>query len=58
MQERTERYFESIYASNSVRSSISGEIVTPYGARYELSDADIIPGTLGKNNKCVNGNSF
>lgn len=58
MQEQTERYFESIYASGSVRSSISGEIVTPYGARYELSDADIIPGTLGKNNKCVNGNSF
>lgn len=58
MQKQTEKYFDAIYAASSVRSSISGEIVTSDGERYELSDADIIPGSLEKNNKCVNGSSF
>lgn len=58
MQKQTEKYLDAIYAANVVQSSISGEIVTADGETYELSDADIIPGSLEKNNKCVNGSSF
>lgn len=47
-----------MYTTSVVRSSISGQIETLTGEIYELEDADIIPGSLTKNNKCVNGSSF
>ena len=58
MLKQSEKYFDAIYTDNVVRSSISGKIETLTGEIYELEDADIIPGSLTKNNKCVNGNSF
>lgn len=58
MQKQTEKYLDAIYAANVVQSNISGEIVTVDGESYVLDDADIIPGSLEKNNKCVNGSSF
>lgn len=58
MQKQTEKYLDAIYAANVVQSSISGKIITADGETYELSDADIVPGSLEKNNKCVNGSSF
>lgn len=58
MQKQTEKYFDALYAASVVQSSISGRIELIDGEIYELDDADIIPGTLEKNNKCVNGSSF
>lgn len=58
MLKQSEKYFDAMYATSVVRSSISGQIKTLTGEIYELEDADIIPGSLTKNNKCVNGSSF
>lgn len=58
MLKQTEKYFNAIYADSVVQSRISGKIITSDGELYELDDTDIIPGTLEKNNKCVNGSSF
>lgn len=58
MLKQSEKYFDAMYATSVVCSSISGKIETLTGEIYELEDADIIPGSLSKNNKCVNGSSF
>ena len=58
MQRQTPKYLDAMYTASVVRSSISGRIETVSGETYTLTDADIIPGSLNKNNKCVNGSSF
>ena len=58
MLKQSEKYFNAMYTTSVVRSSISGKIETLTGEIYELEDTDIIPGSLTKNNKCVNGSSF
>lgn len=58
MQRQTQKYLDAVYTASVVRSSISGRIVTVSGEIYTLTDADIIPGSLNKNNRCVNGSSF
>lgn len=58
MLKQSEKYFDAMYTTSVVHSSISGKIETLTGEIYELEDADIIPGSLTKNNKCVNGSSF
>lgn len=58
MLKQSEKYFDAMYTTSVVRSNISGKIQTLTGEIYKLEDADIIPGSLTKNNKCVNGSSF
>lgn len=58
MQAQSNAYKEALYESYIVRSTITGNITAPTGEIYDLTDNDIIPGSLSKNNKCVNGSSF
>lgn len=58
MQKQSDQYHAALYEENVVQSRITGTIRTINGESYDLTDDDIIPGSLGKNNKCVNGSSF
>lgn len=58
MQEQSSAYRKALYESYVVQSSITGSITAPTGEIYDLTDNDIVPGSLNKNNKCVNGSSF
>lgn len=58
MQAQSNAYREALYESYVVQSTITGNITAPTGEIYDLTDNDIIPGSLNKNNKCVNGSSF
>lgn len=53
-----DKYYDSIFGSPVVRSTISGEIVINEATVIPLTDRDIVPGSLSVDNKCVNGDSF
>lgn len=58
MIKQSDAYYAALYESSIVKSYITGEIVALTGEVYEIQNSDIIPGSLSKNNKCVNGSSF
>ena len=58
MQAQSNAYREALYGAYVVQSTITGSITASTGEIYDLTDNDIIPGSLNKNNKCVNGSSF
>lgn len=58
MQEKSDQYRAALYESYVIQSSVSGRIILTDGSVIEITDKDIIPGTLTINNKCVNNSSF
>ena len=58
MQNVSDEYLAALYNSYVVSSTITGTITTTSKVVYELSDSDILIGSLSINNKCVNNSSF
>ena len=48
MQAQSNAYREALYESYVVQSTITGNITAPTGEIYDLTDNDIIPGSLNK----------
>lgn len=54
----SDKYYNAVYVSPVVKSTITGSIVVDETTTIDLADKDIITGSLKIDNKCVNGDNF
>ena len=53
-----EKYYQAVYVNPVAKSTITGSIVVSDSKTINLTDKDIITGSLQIDNKCVNSDSF